>query len=348
MESSWEVSRTADALRIRRFRDWQYQGALVADGRSGRRRRGELPLQPRQRRNMRWVFGALPWDRLGDRAVLITLTYPGKWAEWLKDSRKYEPRTQAQMFERHRKNFADAWRDRWGSLEGVWVKEFQRSGRPHLHLYVGLPEQVSADDFEGFRERTVLGKALEEESGKYQGRRRCPCIGETYGGESAKWLLHAWSTVVGTVGTGDDHEKRGVDVRVCFYSDAAAETDRVKVARYFFRESSKLGQKQAPKDFGAVGRYWGVWGGAGGFAPVEDRFSVADEVAYELDRRMTFLVRWRVGTWARRRGDVVPVDLHRPGTGCTLYELTPDEQARLLHWALRAARGRRWYALLGQ
>lgn len=142
--------------------------------------------------------------------------------------------------------------------------------------------------------------------------------------------------------------RRGADVRVCFYSGAAAEKDRVQVARYFFRESSKLAQKQPPAGFGPVGRYWGYWGAAGGFAPVEDRVQLSDEVAYELERRMTFLVRWRVATWARRRGDVVPVDLHRPDTGCTVYEMTPDEQARLLHWAVRAARRGYEQALRGE
>lgn len=152
---------------------------------------------------MRWTFGSLPWERLGDRAVLITLTYPGDWERWVWER---GGRTRAQEFERHRQVFSRAWRRHWGCLEGVWVKEFQASGRPHLHLYVGLPVQVSVAEFEALRERTIEGKELEAALGTFEGRRLSRPIGQEQGPFSV-WLLRTWSRVVGTVGTGERHEK---------------------------------------------------------------------------------------------------------------------------------------------
>lgn len=75
---------------------------------------------------MRWLFAALPWELLGPRLAMLSLTYPGEWREWLPDGRALDG---------HRRAFLERWRRRWGAPVGVWVKEFQASGRPHLHLY---------------------------------------------------------------------------------------------------------------------------------------------------------------------------------------------------------------------
>jgi hypothetical protein len=289
---------------------------------------------------MRWAFGALPWELLGVRASMMTLTYPGAWREWVPDGR---------TLERHRHAFAERWRREFGTLLGVWVKEFQQSGRPHLHLYLALPESVSAEDFEGLRLRTIVGKRLEERYGTYWGRRLMKPIGGRYGGEFGDWLLRAWSEVVGTAGKGEHHERRGVDVRVCFWSEGAAEKDRAQVARYFYKESAKLAQKQPPEDFGPVGRYWGYWGRSQGFAPVLQRVALPDDVAFELERRMVLLVRWRLRVMARRKGWTGGPDEfavggfaeRREGTGVTLYEFSPAEQARLIRYAEAAATRKR-------
>ena len=284
---------------------------------------------------MRWLFSALPWGLLGARASMMTLTYPGPWREWVPDGR---------TLERHRHAFAERWRRRFGTLRGVWVREFQQSGRPHLHLYVALPESVSAEDFEGLRLRAIAGKRLKERYGTYRGRRLLAPIGGRYGGEFGDWLLRTWSQVVGTAGKGEKHEKRGVDIRVCFWSEGAAAKDRAQVARYFYKESAKLAQKRAPEDFGPVGRYWGYWGGSEGFAPVLQRVALADDVAFELKRRMVLLVRWRLRALGRRKGwegDVGAFGERREGTGVTVYEFSPADQARLVRYAEAAAARKR-------
>ena len=100
----------------------------------------------------------------------------------------------------------------------MWAKEFQESGRPHLHLYVGLPRSMSAEDFAGLRERTLQRHRLECQYGRHEGRRRTPPVGLPYGGEFGTWLRQAWSEVVGTADPAipeldpGAHALRGVDV----------------------------------------------------------------------------------------------------------------------------------------
>lgn len=128
---------------------------------------------------------------------------------------------------------------------GVWVKEFQASGRPHLHFYVGLPATMRAEDFESLRARTLLRHRLQRQYGRYQGRRHTPPIGLIHGGEFAHWLLSASSEVVGTDNEPDGrHKLRGADVAVMFWNDEAEpKTDRTKVAQYLAREAGKWAQK---------------------------------------------------------------------------------------------------------
>src|SRR5438128_1730710 len=44
--------------------------------------RGDAGQSPRSRNNMRWTFASLPWEMLGDRLVMLSLTYPGDWRSW--------------------------------------------------------------------------------------------------------------------------------------------------------------------------------------------------------------------------------------------------------------------------
>ena len=66
-----------------RLRSHSEGSAPVADGgRVGRvmGRAGSpvTALTPKARRQMRWVWNALPWDEL-DRLAMLTLTYPADW-----------------------------------------------------------------------------------------------------------------------------------------------------------------------------------------------------------------------------------------------------------------------------
>ena len=303
--------------------------------------RGDSGLSNRSRMNMRRLFLSLPWELCGPRPALISLTYPADWVRWVPDGRTWE---------RHRKSFERRWVRRWGEpLVGVWVKEFQGTGRPHLHLYVGLPTAMSAEDFAGLRERTLLRHRLERIHGTYEGRKRVPPIGGDHGGEFGLWLRQAWSEVVGTkpyepgstlsrFERGGAHHARGADVAVMFWSDEAEQAaDRTKVADYLAREAGKWRQKMPPAGFVGVGRFYGSWGRSVGFEPESTTTWLDPLVAAEVERRLVRWVGWklaiirhgapRAGTFAaRRRGNEVAA-----------FGLGPDQAARLLRWSEAAA-----------
>jgi hypothetical protein len=171
--------------------------------------------------------------------------------------------------------------------------------RPHLHLYVGLPNSMAAEDYAGLRERTLQRHRLERQYGRYEGRKRTPPLGIPYGGDFGRWLRAAWSETVGTTGpaakvTADAgsaaHEVRGAAVAVMFWSDEAeAKTDRTVVAQYLAREAGKWRQKQPPPGFVKVGRFYGVWGKSAGFHPEATTIRLEPLVAAEVEAR---LARW--------------------------------------------------------
>lgn len=306
-------------------------------------RRGDNGQSARSRMNMRRLFVSLPWELLGPRPALISLTYPGLWQPWVPDGRALEA---------HRRAFERRWVRRWGeSLVGVWAKEFQQSGRPHLHLYIGLPRAMADEDFAGLRERTLQRHRLERQFGRRDGRRQTPPLGIPYGGEFGNWLLGAWSAVVGTSGPGSPkvgdalscaaHLLRGADVAVMFFSDEAeATTDRTAVAQYLAREAGKASQKTPPPGFSHVGRYYGVWGKAIGFRPETTTRALDPLVAAEVEARLVRFVNWRLHVLRRGLPPTNGLVLRRPGDGVTAFGIGPEQAERLLAFAEKAARRR--------
>jgi hypothetical protein len=254
----------------------------------------------------------------------------------------------------HRRAFERRWVRRWGEpLVGVWVKEFQSSGRPHLHLYVGLPSGVSDEDFAWLRDRTLERQRLQRKLGRYQGRRQTPplALGE-HGSPFGAWLLSAWSEIVGTASDegwkripdpkgSDYHRQRGADVAVMFWSDEAeAGTDRTRVAQYLAGEAAKFAQKQPPPDFYKIGRYYGTWGRGVGFKP-ETTLTVLDPaVALEVETRLLRWVRWKLHVL--RRGVEPSTQLGRRVPGALvelLGSIDPETGEILLSGQQEAAAG---------
>jgi hypothetical protein len=297
-------------------------------------RRGDTGQSARSRMNMRRLFVSLPWELVGPRPALVSLTYPGVWQPWVPDGR---------VWEAHRRAFERRWVRRWGEpLVGVWGKEFQNSGRPHLHLYIGLPTSMAEDDFVGLRERTVLRHRLEGQYGRYQGRRATPPVAMPYGGDFGRWLRDAWSEIVGTSGPGapthplapggdPHHHVRDVDVAVMFWSDETeAVTDRTRVAQYLAREAGKWAQKQPPSGFVKVGRFYGVWGKAVGFVPDAASRVVEPAVALEIEARLSRWVTWRLHVLRRGAPPATGMAVRRGGDGITAFGLGPDQAARIV------------------
>jgi hypothetical protein len=308
--------------------------------------RGDTGQSARSRMNMRRLFVSLPWELVGPWPALISLTYPGLWQWWVPDGRKWEA---------HRRAFERRWVRRWGEpLIGVWVKEFQASGRPHLHLYVGLPSALSDEEFAGLRDRTLIRHRLERQYGRYEGRKRTPPLGVHYGGEFAKWLLDAWSEIVGTnnsvggpelqaaLGNTDAHKLRGADVAVMFWSDEAeAKTNRTVVAQYLAREAGKWRQKTPPPDFVKIGRFFGVWGKTVGFQPETTTTALDALVAYEVEARLVRWVSWKLRVLRNGAPPSGALAARRRGDGVTAFGLGPDQAARILRWSETAAARKR-------
>jgi len=306
------------------------------------RRRGDRGLSSRSRMNMRRLFVSLPWELVGPRPALISLTYPGVWQPWVTNGRQWEV---------HRRAFERRWVRRWKEpLVGVWVKEFQTSGRPHLHLYVGLPSAMSDEDFVRLRERTVQRHRLQRQYGRFQGRRHTPPLSlGPYQNEFADWLLGAWSQIVGTDSENswkrqfdpkgsEHHRTKGADVAVMFWTDEAeAGTDRTRVAQYLASEAGKFAQKRPPPGFEKVGRYFGVWGRSVGFRPETTTTPLDPDVAAEVEARLVRWVRWKLRVLRRGAPPATPPMTHFPGDGVTAFGLGAEQAERIVAWSEKAA-----------
>lgn len=289
---------------------------------------------------MRYEFSALPWELLGPRPVLVTVTYPADWRRWAPDARAVVA---------HREALKERWRKRFGAPVGVWVMEFQprlkrpvaQRQAPHIHMYVGLPDAVSDEEYDGLLRRNWRRRSLEHQYGTYGGRARLAPLRE---GEFCEWLLRSWWEIVGSGES--SHRRRGADVTPVFWSEEIAATaNRTKIAEYFWRESGKWGQKTPPEGFGGL-NFYGRWGGRRGFSPVEGCREIDKRVFVELRRVYRRLIQKQLEAEAKRRGlKVRKYKGPRRLDGLTLFvQDAPTLAGRLEDWAwgeaLRKAMGR--------
>ncbi|MDQ2650959.1 MAG: hypothetical protein M3Z03_15585 [Actinomycetota bacterium] len=272
---------------------------------------------------MRFEFGALPWEMLGKRPVMITLTYPGEWEVWVPNAR---------VLAKHREAFRARWERRYGPVIGAWVTEFQKRGAPHLHLYVALPDSVSEDEYKGLQQRTINRRLTERNYGSYEARKRL----RAPRGDFAMWLRTAWWQVVGSELKA--HHGRGVDIATAFYSDQAESmANRARVAEYFWRESGKWAQKNPPDGFGSL-KFYGRWGGKRGFNPVVTEAQLSDTAGYEIRRVLRRMQLGKMREAAKRTGRRVHrhAGRSRGRDGLTVFNVDGRSQGpRLLDWAER-------------
>ena len=297
MSNRYNLVATDGALSFKRTWVDESGGRLRPPGGGGGARAG-LPgrstagrvsktFSARSRRTMRFQFSALPWEMLGKRPVMITLTYPGDWELWVANSRELA---------KHREAFKERWRRKFGTLVGVWVVEFQRRGAPHLHLYVGLPDEVSDEEYRGLQARTMRRRRRESDVGKYEARKRerAPT------GEFAMWLRTAWWEVVGS--ELQAHHGRGIDIAVSYFSsEAESMAQRAKTAEYFWRESGKWAQKNPPEGFGSL-RFYGRWGQKVGFNPLVTEHELDEQTSLELRRMLRRLQQQKMRELAEKTG----------------------------------------------
>jgi hypothetical protein len=289
----------------------------------------QTTFSPRSRRALRYICAGLPWEKLGERPALVTLTYPADWRAVCPDARAMVA---------HRKALKERWRRRYATPTGLWVVEFQPRLRrpvaeqfaPHIHMYVGLPDAVTDAEYHGLVVRRLNRQRLERAHGKYDGRARV----EPPTGEFAEWLLNAWYEVVGS-GL-PRHRRRGVDITPAFWSsEAAASANRTQIGDYFWRESGKMGQKSPPEGFGGLA-FYGVWGQRQGFIPAEGVRDVDRDVFVELRRLYRRVVQKRMAAAAVAAGKK-PRKYKGPRGMDGLTAFVPDAMAlgtRAQEWAM--------------
>jgi hypothetical protein len=331
---------TRGAIRLRREAVLDTPGVAATRGGGGTNAgceglstagRVSLNWSSRSRRTMRWKFSGLPWELLGDRPAMITLTYPGEWRESVPDAR---------AFVNHRDRLRWRWRKKFGQPIGVWVAEFQARGAPHLHLYVGLPPGVTDAEYRWLVRRNMRRQENERRFGKYEARRRLPAIQ----GDFSEWLRHAWWEIVGSGNR--YHHGRGADIVPAYSNEEVAMgADRVRTGDYWWMESGKWAQKTAPEGFGPLG-FYGLWGESVGFRPVVREAELTAAGWYELRRLLRVMrtrrerasaerVAARTGKPVRFRGINAP----RGRDGLTVFEVVdgPATFHRLAVWAEEVA-----------
>jgi len=325
--NQYELKTTAGALALSRHWEKDLLGILRPPMGGGGSRAGlpgestagrvSLTWSARSQRSMRFLFSALPWEMLGARPAMITLTYPGEWQLYVPNS---------EVLRHHREAFKERWRKRFGPPVGVWIVEFQRRGAPHLHMYLGLPDAVTDEDYRQLQERTMRRKRRELDVGPYKARWQTPPVS----GEFGEWLRRAWWEVVGSGLPA--HWKRGVDVAVAFFSEQAeSEANRTKVGDYFWRESGKWKQKRPPEDFGSL-KFYGHWGQKEGFNPVVSAERMDELVFFEMRRMLLRLRVAKLREQAKRTGRRVDFRAGRPRgrDGMTVFDVDGPRLAPIL------------------
>ncbi len=178
----------------------------------------------KSRANMVRTLAALdyaPMFAAGGRPAMVTLTYPGEWEQLVPDAERCREQVKAL-----RRRFLRAW---GRPMVGIWKREFQRRGAPHLHIWMVPPD------------------------------------GEVNGQRFRAWLSAAWADIVGAQGVQRHrHELAGTGVDTV---EGERACDPRRLAVYFSKHgayAAKEYQNEAPGEWQAsgkgVGRFWGVWG----------------------------------------------------------------------------------------
>jgi hypothetical protein len=176
----------------------------------------------KSRSNMVSVLCSLDYRPMfedGHPPALITLTYPKNFKTLCPD---------AKTARRHLKLFRQRYERKFGKLRGMYKWEFQRSGSPHVHIFLVPP----------------IGHHFKE------------------------WLSQTWADIVGESDPIEYEKHLRAGTAVDYETGArSTDTKRIVVYFLKHSSPTTNGQKnyqnQVPeywKASGSVGRFWGRWG----------------------------------------------------------------------------------------
>jgi len=140
------------------------------------------------------------------------------------------------------------WARRYGVPKGMWKLEFQERGAPHLHAFVGLPEEE-----DGLR----------------------------------AWLLDAWYGCVGSGDKRHLYNGVDISRWRWGSLGQNASKVGEYFARHGAKGWRSY-QNQLPEGYTSPGRWWGVWGKSVGFRPVEEERHFGSREDYFAFRRLTW------------------------------------------------------------
>ena len=225
----YQVVSTPGSVELQTHTEWP-EGRVRPPNRTGRAEgRAGAPIgefSNKTRRGMRKTFNAIPWDEY-DRLHMMVLTYPAAWRQWCPDG---------EALRKHMDAFRKRWDRKWGQPMAAWGLEFQpREDRPqeerqapHINIYAAIPADA------------VLGP-------------------DSYNGRLAwDWARQAWWEIVGS---GDaNHRWWGVFIEATFQESLGdVRGNARRVGDYFWRESGKWAQHDAPEGFAGL-KWYGLWG----------------------------------------------------------------------------------------
>jgi len=226
----------------------------------------------------------------GDPLGMGTLTMPGHWLGLTPDNDAFQS-----LVSRFRKRFA---RYVGRPLVGIWKREFQYRGAPHLHFLAAFPAMVTVGVVRPRLKRfRVVGEW--EPDGL-----RLPRVG-VYGRDWSEipyedWQSLHWADIVDA--PGNHFARHWLAGTAVDFSKSPYMLSGVDLARYFLKHGSKTSdgkeyQHVSPWVDSSAGRFWGVWGLS---VPVEGA-RVSEAEGYKVKRVLRRWDRANSNHYGRRR-----------------------------------------------
>lgn len=251
--SKWENAQLADI-------DARDNGVMTDDQAGGPPKRGKVQLLSRWSMNrMIYRLASLDYTPLfegGGRPIMLTLSLPDKWETIAPTPTEFQ-----KVVKRFLARYQRAW---GGRIIGVWKREFQRRGAPHLHVLMTIPEGRTRGD--GLLFRDWVGPTWAQ-----------VCLPAGYDARDDR-QRHAYRdhAMRGTTIEDADLEHVDLDDFIEQYELHAARGAHVseqnlidprRITAYFTKHgafASKGYQNEVPElweEAGeGAGRYWGYWG----------------------------------------------------------------------------------------
>ena len=242
----------------------------------------------------------------GQVPAMVTLTYPGRWADVAPSGKAVKE---------HVRTLMKRWGRRWGAEPVyLWKLEFQRRGAPHLHLFIKPPEDARSIGGGKFQSDWLAATWAEVVGAEWCGT---PCWERRADGRRRPCCERGRHRLAGT----------GIDVK-----EGARCKDPKRLAVYFKKHGGAAGGKEYQHQVPMLwrtpttgpGRFWGYVG----VARVRREVYVSEETYVRVRRTLRRLSR----SMQLRR--TITVQRVRRSTGVVSYRQVTRRWTHLDHGGL--------------